>query len=312
MRHDCRTVLSVARTGTVTLLVLLFLPSIACADTPLPSLYGFGAPFFLSITTFGLLIFAILVIEAVVFRLGTGLSWKRAFGAAVIANLFSSVLGLVISGAPGLLILLPGIGYVFYREFVKRWGYSRTRALILGFLPALLSIPWAFLTWPEGRGIQLWTVYVSLVPAFFLSVVIEAVVLRGFVKTGPVWRWVLLANGGSYLLFVVILLATSFSIRDHPMLSPYYLSSSAVSLVKAGEVDRAMELAGMIHEMREPDSPFVLREELAVARVMAVKGYREKAKSILDRVVQGSPELKEKSQDLENDIADVRRILEED
>jgi hypothetical protein len=315
MERNHRTGRFAAQAGVVGFLLLLLLPRVASANTPLPSLYGFGAPFFLSITTFGLLILAVLLIETTVFRLGTGLSWRKSLNAAFLANLFSSVLGLLISGAPGFLILLLGVCFVFYHTFFYRWGYSRQLAIILGFLPALLSIPWALLTWPEGRGIQLWTVYASLVPAFLLSVIAEAVILRTFVNTGPVWRWVFLANGGSYVLFVIILLATSFSVRDNFLVTHYYLSTSAVSLAKSGKVARAMELVGMMQEMSATDNPdfrpYSLGRELDVARILGEKGHREEASSILDHVVENSGNLKEEHEELQEKIADIQRLLRE-
>jgi hypothetical protein len=292
---------------TGVLVLILGTPSTASANIPVPSLYGFGAPFFLSVKSLGLLFLAILLIEGVVFRFGVGLSWKKALLGTLVVNLVSGILGVIISKFVYLALVVSGI---LYWLFVYKWTYSRPRSFALALLPLALSVPWALLTHPEGRAMELWTVYASLVLGFCLSVVIEAAVFRPLVRQAPVWRGVLLANGASYVLLIVILIATSFSQKDNPMMSPHYLLLSAASLATAGQADRAMQVVDAMHELSEGhDSLRLQKMELEVASILAKKGHRKNAEIILDRVLQTPRDEDESDAEIQRTIDELQTQL---
>ena len=81
-------------------MVFLFIlfPSPGFSNIPVPSLFGVGAPFYLSLKTIGLIFLAIIILEASVLRFGLKIAWKKSIISVLIANLVSSFLGVLISG----------------------------------------------------------------------------------------------------------------------------------------------------------------------------------------------------------------------
>lgn len=124
--------------------VLLFLlePSEAFANTPFPSLFGFGAPFYFSIKTFGGLFLGIIFLEGIVLRYGLRLSWSRVMGVCLLSNFASSLYGVFIAldpslGFAALLLSMWGVS----RCCREHWKYGVKLSQVLTLAPLGLTIP---------------------------------------------------------------------------------------------------------------------------------------------------------------------------
>ncbi|MCH8322303.1 MAG: hypothetical protein IIB64_04420 [Proteobacteria bacterium] len=108
------------------LLLIWGLPRVALGNLAVPSMFGWGAPFFLSAKTVGGVFAGIVLIEAVAFRAVAGFGWKKCFLAALLANFVSSLIGLMAAYINGLLLMLMliasplPIGYLIREKNMQR------------------------------------------------------------------------------------------------------------------------------------------------------------------------------------------------
>jgi len=256
------------------------LPAWAFADVPVPSFFGFGAPFFLSLQTVGALFAAIIAIEAVVFLFGLRIKWKAAFLASTIANLASSAFGLLVAGIPIAIFLAFGVAALLYTYF-KRRDYPPAARFGLPLAPVLLTIPWWAFTWFHARALEPWAFYGSLVPAFLLTVVLEAPLIEKRTAGRQAWQWTLLGNTGSYLLLLGVLLLLPVSPTENPMLTIDYVDIAAESNARDDNGERVMELIQLMRDFN-PDDQYEFVRELRLGQILALHGDRRHAAEILD------------------------------
>ena len=96
---------------------------------------------------------------------------------------------------------------------VVGWGVGRSFliSVIANLLSSLVGIPVAILDIGALKDfeLRLWYFPALVVPLFAASVLVEGYVATMFTGTGqpirPIWRWALIANSISYLLFLLVL-----------------------------------------------------------------------------------------------------------
>lgn len=109
---------------------------------------------------------------------------------------------------PWIIVIEAWVGIV-----VVGWGVGRSflMSLIVNLLSSLVGIPVAFLDIVTLKDFEfrLWYFPALVVPLFVASVLVEGYVATMFTGTEqpirPIWRWALIANSISYLLFLLVL-----------------------------------------------------------------------------------------------------------
>jgi hypothetical protein len=298
-----------ARLFVPTFVSILCLPSHAFADVPVPSLFGVGAPFFLSLRSVGLVFIGIVLIEASVFHAVLRFDWRKCILASLVANLVSSIVGLLMSGFPAFIMLLFIVSPFLIGGLIRRKVLPWPKAFLLGLTPPLCIFAWIFLTWPDGRAVRWWALYGSLVPAFLLSALVEFPILARWLFTKDLLKCTFLANFASYAMLAVLMVLLSFAPKDNPILTYDYLYLSAESLARSGKASESVEALEMMRTLTDDYDSFYLTRELKIAKILAEKGFVKEAKVILDRV-KGTPREKpEWDGEIEKDIAELEKLL---
>jgi hypothetical protein len=280
---------------------VLFLPSLAMANIPIPSLYGFGAPFFLTLKTVGAVFAGIVLIEAVIFKIGFKIPWIKSLLLSLGANGTTSIIGMLIAGLPCFL-LVPLCAVIFlFKHFRLKWNYSITLSIFLSILPILLI---SLSVYDSSRN--LWSLYVSLIPAYFLTVFIEVIFLKKIKVAGSLWRWAFLANVASYLLLLTVLFYTVSSWEDNPLLSVDYLSQKALSKAESGDSEGALNMIKKMRNLNGEYYSFYYLRELHIAEIFIKRGDLKTAQIIIEDV-RKTPE---KDASWDGEIADKIESLE--
>lgn len=174
---------------------VLLWANIAVADAGVPMIF-LGAPFALSV------LIPVMAIECLVYSKTLQLSFSQTLKPTIFSNIASTILGYPLSW-----LLLLGL------EFATTGGFAPNISTVLGKIIAVtLQAAWLI---PFENELY-WMIpvagLVGLIPAFFLSVLIEKWVLKKFFwKELPelksaAWK----ANSYSYLMLVLILLGILF------------------------------------------------------------------------------------------------------
>ena len=290
-------------------LIFIFFPSHAFANVPIPSLFGVGAPFFLSLRSIGVIFMAIVLMEAGFLRLGLGIEWKKCIMATLIANLVSSFIGLLISSSPIFILLLLILPVFLISFFIRKKKMSLSVAVVLGLAPSICIFAWIALTWPEGRGIKTWCLYGSLLPAFLLSTIIEYPILAGLLNAKLILKWTFISNAVSYMMLAALMVILSYTPKDNPVLTYDYLYISSESLARAGNVKESLKLLQMMRNFREDYDPFYLTRELKTAKILAQKGFSKEARLILENVKNTEREKSSWDDMIEKDIKEIEKML---
>lgn len=262
------------------LVLLASLPTLAAANVPVPSLIGMAEPLFLSLKTVGLLFAAIVLIEAALVRIGTDIEWKRLLLTLLAANVASSLVGLLIAGSPSMIWVLLALTLLFRDQLRTTTNLSNGVALLLGSLPLVLTVGWAFITFPEGRALTRWAVCGALVPGFALTVFIEATVIRRMLKPERLWPRVLVANGATYALLLAILLLKPFDPHHDTLATTDYYYTIGKGAARRGNVQLAHECASALLSNWEGDA-HTASWALEIAELMAGRGDIHRALDIV-------------------------------
>jgi len=217
--------------------VTALLPMDASADIPIPAGFGFIAPFWMSAMTMGVVFVAIVAIEAAVARLIAALSWRRAIRLALFANMASSIYGVLVSSLflvqVAFVILL--ILIVVPRGFSKYWeqtfwmvvaGVAITLVSLIA-LQAALPLPFA--------------VFGSLIPAFVVTVLLEAPFWLRVAPRSAALRGVLLANVATCLFLAGILFATRMTANETPLVTSDWHAMQAEAKAVQDDISGALE-----------------------------------------------------------------------
>lgn len=291
---------------------LLLAENRAWANVPLPSLIGFSAPFFLSIENFGALYISIILVETVVIKFGLKWSLRKAGLIVTVANLISSTVGLVFTYS-GMGVLLPLIAAPFLANYISQiWGMRRWMGGVICLAPMVMMAGWIFLTFPEGRGAEPWALYGSLIPAFLLTVGIEASLLRradrkeetkGF-SAKEIFRVAAIANFASYAMLAGFMFSMQ---KAEFMLTSDYLYMAARSAARAGNTERTLELIDRLEpyliEEDESRRGHIAREEIKVARTLIRNGDISNARAIVERIAELEWENNDAQRWIEDEIA---------
>ncbi len=185
----------------LTLLCFVFIPSLVYADAGIPMI-------FFTFPTMLMALIPIVFIEAGIYRDSLKIEYKQAIKPSFVSNLVSTILGIPLSWA-----LLFGIelGTTSGRSF----GISTfLQKVIAVTLQAAWLVPY--------EGDLEWMIpiaaMIGLIPAFFLSVFIEYLIVKRFFKEkdktvirGAVWR----ANIITYcILFVLLVIYLIYNVAQ--------------------------------------------------------------------------------------------------
>ena len=290
---------------------LFLLPAFAFADVPLPSLFGFIAPFWVGVRTLGVALGLVILLEAAVVARRSGTGFRRSLAAMALANLASTLVGfLAVSGILGLLGLFIAMPYLF-GTFQKRWKVSQPVAIALAIAPLALCILWYALTFPFGHGIERWALVGSLAPAFVASVIIEAAAARRLIPAPPApvfAKSVVIANGYSYAILLIYLLF--FPLTSNPLNSPDYFGMWAEYAAEHGDLDRAIQLVDQGHQHLDRPGWYLLAKELKVARALAAHGRPDDAARLVDRIEESLRQHPEDGLGITDEIPGVRKQIE--
>ncbi|MBN1516209.1 hypothetical protein JXA32_06535 [Candidatus Sumerlaeota bacterium] len=294
------------------ILLVFLLPSRAPANVPVPSMFGMGAPFFLTIESIGLLFMAIVLIEASVLRFGLRIGWKDAIRAAALANLGSSLLGVFLSGVPAAMLLLFFLPVLLAGFLRRKMGLSNPQAYSLALAPTICIFAWCFLSY--SHGMEMWSLYVSLLPAFVLTVLIELPILRRFLDAKRLFGWTVLSNTITYLALAVYMWTLSYSPLDNPVLTIDYFYTMSMEYARSGKVEESLrrldwmrEFIERHYEEDEGDAMY-LRWELKAAIILAENGHAKEAAQIMERVKQTKRAPSPWDQEIESQISKIERM----
>jgi hypothetical protein len=119
-----------------------------------------------------------------------------------------------------MLVPITVVGVLIGVEIGRVCGWKRPFGVavgtIMGFFTVVAIFAIANLTWLDPAGTSGWAIYGSLIPAYFVSVLLENVVVRRWYGSHTTLRGVALANLASYVFFVATLAVT----RVHPEETP--------------------------------------------------------------------------------------------
>jgi hypothetical protein len=241
------------RAGLLAAALALATPS-AHADIPLPAAFGYIAQTWLALLTFGLSLAAVVFVEAVILRFMLSLTWARAAMASLLANVVTTLYGFVFwmgSGAMFLLALLIAAVTVLsvdrlqgaaarFKPFVKVLGYAPIPAFFV-MLPVMAI--------DLDAGTRL--LFVSLVPAFALTTLIEFKFHRAFLGDGPVLRATVTGNLATYAMIALAFAALGVRGRDNPLLSAdYYVVMRIPRHIEERDVPEVLRLARLAQDIR--------------------------------------------------------------
>ncbi len=299
--------------------ILFLTPLNSHADIPLPSAFGFVAPLWMAVLTFGLLLVGVIIIEAVILMLLLGIDVKKAFVVVGVANLVSTLVGAlwgnVLLVFVGSLIICP----VSIYQFRNHWGLSTPHSWLLGLFPLVLLIGWTHFTFHRARAIESWAIFGSLVPAYFLSVFIEMLVAKRLLKDRKVIKPVGWANLASYAALAILLLVFQVRPIETPMLTIDYYGVSAREMARVGDFERAIELVREARKIGETGIGFwfVRRSEVKnkyypfaerfVAHPLVESGHPELALHLLKEALDLPNVMEEDKKRIRNMIQEIEK-----
>lgn len=191
------------------------IPALANGLLPVISISsGSANPFTIGLYVGGALFLVVMVIEAAVFVKYFSFTWIKALFAAFLLNIFSSVGGFYLSG----LIVDPfnfGIGYfwlvmilllIMLGRHVPVWfGIRILYTLFIGYIAAAA-------TRDLNEGFPHWQMWLALfspmLVAFGITLLVEGIIVKGFIKADNKWQGLFRANLYSYFflaIFVVLI-----------------------------------------------------------------------------------------------------------
>lgn len=296
---------------------LLFQATATWANIPIPSGFGFLAPFWLSYTTMGAIFLGIVLLEAVAAHFIARLPWKESFRLCLVANLASSLFGAFLSLSAGIVILILSLVVLFlFRNEVGPQTRRFLRPACIGLVIGVISQILLYRVAVEDLPLA---VYGSLIPAFVITILIEVVWWRRAVDKRPALLGTLTANALSYSLLVGVILIAGISANETPLASYTFYAFQAIAAAEGGKPDEAMKRLAKARNVamtpgvgfwfrRGGDSsegrvhPYYPRAEKRVAEVLMSAGQEEMAESILTDVL-GLPDV------MEDEIDELRQML---
>ena len=224
---------------------LEFLSIDAFADTPMGyGIFTYNSPVFLSSVTYGTAAVGIIIIEAIVLKFMLKYRWIHAFFVSIIINIFSTLIGGILSCgfAGGLFLLfilvgLPAFAYSFLGKYhpPKWFLLASISTFIVGeILTAHISIKTSFFS-PVYLLID---IELTLLAGFGASMMTEAFAMAGFFKEHNFWKALTYANVASYLL--LLFLFPFFSPNPYEMNS--MISYKISDYIKEDNSDKALKL----------------------------------------------------------------------
>lgn len=269
----------------------------AFANIPVPALFGPGAPFFLSLKTAGLIFIAVCLVETLIFHFGLQISWNISFKSILIANIVSSFVGFLISFSPFYalsLLILPFVLIIYFRRSIK---LSVWKSVAAGFIPAVCLFVW--IGFSSGWVMSGWFLYLSLIPAFLLTLFIEFAVYAKILKSltlKRIFRWLVLANVTSYLILAGFMRLFDYSPTKNPLLSYHYFHLSSKNYASKNEPAKSIEMFDAMFKFHERDKEkddyfsSYLPRTLDTATILLKNGYREEAVYVIERIKETSTE----------------------
>lgn len=258
---------------------VLLLPAAARANVAVPSMFAFMAPGWIAVATAGLSFVVIAGIEAVVLKRLLELNWMRSIRYSLVINVVSSICGILFGCNAWFLILLVA-AVPLSGHLRRKCGCDKWSAMMLAVVPALLTIPWAILTF--DAGLRPWAFWGALIPAFLLSVVVELIALQ-YMHGGKLRPKILFAaNAASYVVLLGFLLLMRYSTTNNPMLWSEYLGMRAVHEAKQGNLAGAMGFLDALGERF--DESLAAKDTLESAKHLARHGHLAEARRLVEFV----------------------------
>ncbi len=218
---------------------LFFRAADAWANIPVPSGFGFLAPFWISYTTMGTIFVAIVLLETIAARLIAGLEWKKAISLCFIANLASGLFGAFLSFSAGIVILLLSLVVLFlFRNEVGPQTRRFLRPGCLGLAIGMISQLILYMVAVEDLPLA---VYGSLVPAFVITILIELALWRRTIDKKPAVLGTLTANALSYCLLLGVIFIAGIRANETPLASYDFYAFQAIAAAKGGQPEVAMK-----------------------------------------------------------------------
>lgn len=198
--------------------LLGLVPSIGCADVPLPTIFAFYPQAMLGWTIFLGSFVGVVLIEAVVLTRLYQFEWQNGIKTAILANLLSTAFGIGFLAHPFELLALIVLFFVVRDLSRRKLQWSAWQSLVLASACSALFVvavfPWA------GFPAIVAQFYFAMLVSFALSVVLESfVIARSVSGARAALRVSVGTNGSSYavLLFFFALLhfnTGAFAMRE--------------------------------------------------------------------------------------------------
>jgi len=243
--------------AAILLALVVGFPRAASANIPLPAAFGFVAPLWMAWLTFGLLFVAVGLIEAIVLKFILDIAWPTAFGYSFGANAISTAFG-ALFGLGGLLFVAVLLVAILVGREANRFWRSTTLlrtlvpvlvslVLIVGFFGLLSSL------WNSGWATSGWAIYGSLVPAYFVTVLLENMAVRKWYGAPATLRGVVWANLASYALLVALLAIARVQPDETPLQTTDYWSMQLMAKSRQGDMDAVFELLQRMRKIQEQE-----------------------------------------------------------
>lgn len=266
------------------------------ANVPLPTIFAFDLALWAGVTAFVLSLIVVLLTETAVLVFLFHYPFRRATVLVAVANLVSSLAGAVLSFHPLELIGLVLVSVWCAGRARVRFRWAVWQSLWLG-----LAIPVLFVAvlWPQPTIIRtIVQFYATVIGAFALSVLIEALIFAKTVSPRQAWRWSLAANGASYVILGVVLLLAgfrsgAFAVREwHVFQLRHAPSTSAqqrAEQIRTLEEFYMWEETGMRSSIRMADALRGPWMEIGLVKTWAEKGYQDDARELMQVIGRYNP-----------------------
>jgi hypothetical protein len=257
-------------------------PRGASANVALPSTLAFRLPLWMSVLTFGLLFVAISLIEALFLRWLVRLDWRKALLLSFAANAVSTLIGGLMTNQFSLIVLVVLLLFV-PGELRKRWGVRGLPAYAAALLPFACFFFLGVLFSETELALTPWAIYAPLLPALFLSILLEAVIIRRSSDQRRVLLPLVYGNVTTYALLIVVFIAAGIRPEDNPWLDSYSLEKMAAWHAREGNIERALELVQLRQDrfLGERIGPWFRR----VRRKPREAGYDSRCEATVARIL---------------------------
>jgi len=237
----------------------------------------------------------VVVVEATVLALAFRQSWRVALGLSSLANLVTTVLGLMLVATKGIGLIIFFVtfacAYVALAAVFKWRVWLRVLFLVLFPIITFLTV---FIDQPTVPRMIV-QFYATMLYSFLMTLFFEASIFAWKAGSRQAWRWSLAANGTSYLLLFVFLMVSGF--RSGSLIAlegpRYELARLSYSTMDRREVIRRYE-EFYLWERSARRSPSTDDFEWPIPELRVVKnwakaGHKPEAKDLYSVIVAYRP-----------------------